>query len=107
MDNSKDQSKTDTIPDEIHGWSWGACFLNGIWGVGNRTYSALLAFLPVLNIVMMFILGLNGRKWAWKNKQWESVEHFNRVQKKWDIAGMIALAIYVIVVLKGMVEIVR
>jgi len=107
MDISKDQSKIDTIPDEIMGWSWGACFLNGIWGVGNRTYSALLAFVPVLNIVMMFILGLNGRKWAWKNKQWESVEHFNRVQKKWDIAGMITLAIYVIFVLKGMVEIVR
>jgi hypothetical protein len=105
MKNNDDASKT-TIPEEIMGFSWGACFLNGIWGVGNRTYGALLAFLPVLNIIMMPILGLYGRKWAWKNKHWESVEHFNNVQKKWDIAGFIAFGIYILVVLKGMIEIV-
>lgn len=106
MDSKNDHTKTEAIPDGIQGWSWGACFLNGVWGIGNRTYSALLAFIPVLNIIMMFILGLNGRKWAWKNRKWESVEHFNRVQKRWDIAGFIALGLYVIVFITGFIEII-
>lgn len=106
MNKKNDQSKNEATPDGIEGWSWGACFLNGVWGVGNRTYSALLAFIPVLNIAMMFILGLKGRKWAWKNRDWESVEHFNRVQKKWDIAGFIALGLYAFVFLKGFIEII-
>jgi len=105
MEEKSELRGAEELPDEIMGWSWGACFLNGVWGVGNRTYSALLAFIPVLNILMMLTLGLNGRKWAWKNKEWESVEHFNRVQKKWDIAGFVALGLYVIVFIKGFIEI--
>ena len=105
MEEKSELRGAEELPDEIMGWSWGACFLNGVWGVGNRTYSALLAFIPVINLIMMFILGLNGKKWAWKNKEWESVEHFNRVQKKWDIAGFVALGLYVIVFIKGFIEI--
>lgn len=104
MDHNKKASETN-VPDEILGWSWGASFLNGIWGIGNRTYAALLAFVPGLNIIMVVVLGFYGRRWAWKNKKWESVEQFNKVQKKWDIGGMIALGIYVIIFLKGLIEI--
>ena len=38
---------------------------------------------------MAIVLAFKGREWAWKNKEWESVEHFNRVQRKWSIAGFI------------------
>ena len=31
---------------------------------------------------MTIILGLKGREWAWRNKKWDSLEHFNAVQKK-------------------------
>jgi len=105
MDKKKNYTDPESVPEEIRGWSWGACLLNGVWGVGNRTWSALLAFVPVINIVMMFILGLNGRKWAWKNKQWDNVEHFNRVQKKWDIAGFVALGLYIFVFIRGLIGI--
>ena len=80
------------LPDGIKGWSWGAFWLNWIWAIGNKTWIGLLALLPVLNLVMPFVLGAKGREWAWKNDTWDSVEHFNKVQRKWSIAGWIVLA---------------
>lgn len=29
-----------------------------------------------------------GRELAWQNKRWESVEHFNEVQRKWSLWGI-------------------
>ena len=69
-----------TLPEGIKGWSWGAFWLSWIWAIFNKTWIGLLALIPLVNLVMMVILGLKGREWAWRNKAWPSVEHFNRVQ---------------------------
>lgn len=45
------------IPAELDRWNWGAFFLNWIWGIGNSTFIALLALIPIVNIVMIFVLG--------------------------------------------------
>ena len=37
---------------------------------------------------MCFVLGAKGSEWAWQNKRWDSVEHFQRVQKKWALWGL-------------------
>ncbi len=76
------------IPPGIKGWSWGAFLWNWIWAIFNNTWIGLLALIPGVNIVMVFVLGAKGREWAWKNKQWDSVEHFNRVQRKWSVWGI-------------------
>lgn len=81
------------IPEGIKGWSWGAFLLNWIWAIGNNTWIGLIALIPYVNIVMAVVLGIKGREWAWKNKKWDSVEHFNRVQKKWSFWGVILVAI--------------
>lgn len=80
--------RSDAIPDGIKGWSWGAFFLNWIWAIGNRTWIGLFAIVPYVGFIMAIVLGFKGREWAWKNKEWESVEHFNRVQKKWSFWGV-------------------
>ncbi|MGD9686838.1 MAG: lysozyme inhibitor LprI family protein [Desulfobacter sp.] len=72
------------LPPGVAGWSWGAALLNWIWAIGNKVWIGLLALIPVVSIVMFFVLGFKGREWAWKSGQWESVDHFNRVQKKWS-----------------------
>ncbi|MEO6173328.1 MAG: SHOCT domain-containing protein [Arenimonas sp.] len=76
--------KADDFPPGIKGWSWGAFLLNWIWAIFNRTWIGLLALIPFVNIFMIFVLGFKGREWAWKNNKWDSVEHFNRVQRKWS-----------------------
>ena len=87
--NTSGQGKTAAIPPEIKGWNWGAFLLNWIWGIGNETYIAFLCFIPFVSFVMIFVLGAKGNAWAWRNKRWDSVEQFKRVQKKWTIAGLI------------------
>jgi hypothetical protein len=71
------------IPPELDRWNWGAFLLNWIWGVGNNTYIALLTFVPFVGIVMPFVLGAKGSRWAWRNGRWDNVEHFKRVQRLW------------------------
>jgi len=86
--------KESVVPPEIQGWSWGAFLLNWIWGIGNSTYIALLMFVPLVNIVMVFILGAKGNKWAWQNRTWRDVEHFKKTQKKWSITGAILVFVF-------------
>ena len=83
LQNTSGQGRSTAVPAEIKKWNWGAFFLNWLWGFGNRTYIALLCLIPLLNIVMIFVLGAKGSEWAWRNKQWESISHFKRVQKRW------------------------
>lgn len=98
MEKTTEENTDNSIPESIKGWNWGAFFLNGIWGLGNKTYIALLAFVPIINIPVMIYLGLKGNELAWNNKEWESVEHFKSIQRTWNIVGLVALAIYVVVV---------
>jgi hypothetical protein len=77
------------IPPEIRRWNWGAFFLHFLWGMGNNTWIALLVFVPVIGWFMPFVLGAQGSVWAWKNGDWEDVEHFKRVQRRWAVAGLL------------------
>lgn len=90
------------MPPEVNGWNWGAFFLTWIWGVGNSTYASFLSFVPVVSIAMPFVLGAKGNAWAWRNKHWDSVEHFHSVQRGWALAGL-AMNGIVIVVICGLV----
>lgn len=87
------------LPDGVRGWCWGAFCLGWIWAIGNKTWIGLLALIPYVNIPVIIWLGFNGREMAWRNNHWDSVEHFNRVQRKWSqwgIALAVAFAILVI-----------
>ena len=87
------------IPPELNRWNWGAFLLNWIWGIGNNTFIALLCFIPGVGIIMVFVLGAKGSRWAWKNGRWDSIEHFKRVQRLWAIW---AVVIYLgVIVLSG------
>jgi len=89
MENTSGQGKAAVVPAEVARWNWGAFLLHVIWGIGNKTYIALLALVPFVNVVMPFVLGAKGSAWAWRNKRWESVEQFQRVQRKWAIWGAV------------------
>jgi hypothetical protein len=76
------------IPPHLDRWNWGAFLLNWIWGIGNSVWIALLCLIPVINLVMMFVLGAKGSKWAWQSRSWRDEEHFRRTQRNWAIAGL-------------------
>ncbi len=38
---------------------------------------------------MAIYLGVKGRELAWRNKRWDSLEHFNRVQRRWSIWSLV------------------
>src|SRR5215470_8375453 len=77
------------IPAEIDRWNWGAFLLNWIWGIGNSTFIALLTLIPFFGLIMPFVLGAKGSGWAWRNRRWESLEEFKRVQRLWAIWGAV------------------
>jgi len=103
MANTSGQGKQATIPEEIKGWSWGAFLWNWIWGLFNGTYIALLSLIPYAGIIMAIILGIKGNEWAWRNKRWDNVEHFKRVQRKWAIAGLIVVGIAILGIIAAII----
>ncbi len=97
-------ANTEKFPDELKKFNWGAFLTGWIWGLGNNvrialwTLIGLLSFIPVLGILVAFAvfafqiwLGINGNKLAWESKQWNSIEQFNDVQKKWAMWSAIVV----------------
>ena len=89
-DNTSGQGERAIVPPEIRRWNWGAFLLNWIWGAANGVYIAFLMFVPLVNVVMIFVLGAKGSEWAWRKERWRDVEHFKRVQRQWAIWGFVA-----------------
>lgn len=99
-ENSSGQGAMAVVPREIEGWNWGAFLLTWIWGIGNNVLIALLMFVPLVNLVMWFVLGVKGSEWAWRSKRWDSVDEFRRVQRTWAKWGVIVtLASFVLAAL--------
>lgn len=88
ISNTSGQKGRAMLPDDIKGLNWGAFLLNWIWGIGNRTWFALAALLPVVGWIVPFFLLIKGNEWAWRNKRWDSVEHFQRVPRRWAQWGV-------------------
>lgn len=87
-----DISKTD-----LKKWNWGAFWLTWVWGIGNKSWLTFWAFIPYFNIIWMFVCGFKGNEWAWKNKNWTSIEEFNQVQKKWaTVSNILVLLLFLI-----------
>ena len=98
--------------NQVKGWSWGAFLLNWIWAIGNKTWIGLLALIPGVGFMVAIVLGIKGREWAWRNRQWQSLEQFNQVQKKWSFWAVVtylalvwlAVLIYVITLISNVIQ---
>ena len=96
LQEQAEQQRDIEIPAHLNRWNWGAFLLNWIWGIGNSVWIALLCFIPLVNIVMIFVLGAKGSRWAWRNRLWRDEEHFRRVQRRWAIAGVIVWIAFIV-----------
>ncbi len=97
--NTSGLGKGHPIPEGVTGWSWGAFVLSWIWALGNRTWIGLIALIPYIGFIMAIVLGVKGKQWAWQNKKWESVEHFQKVQRRWSIVGFIIFMVMILGIL--------
>lgn len=95
--NTSGHGPSSAIPNEIKKWNWGAFWLTWIWGICNKSYIALLVFVPVANIIIPFYLGANGNELAWRNRYWDDVDEFKQCQKAWSIVGWVFIAIVIII----------
>jgi hypothetical protein len=93
--NSSGRGMFADVPAGVRGWNWGAFLLGWIWGIKNRTWVALWTLIPIVAIPVMFVLGAKGSEWAWRNRQWESVDGFKRTQRRWSWYGLIVLILAV------------
>ncbi|NDJ23562.1 protein kinase [Nostoc sp. B(2019)] len=80
---------TEAVPEEILGWNWGAFLLPWLWLWPNQVWFGLFCFVPQIGWVMAIALGAKGNEWAWKSRQWRSIEHFKAHQRGWAIAGVL------------------
>jgi len=86
-ENTSGKGKESVVPPEIMKWNWGAFIFSWLWGIPNNTYRAFWVIFPFVGFCMMFALGFKGSEWAWRHKEWQSIEYFQQVQKKWAKAG--------------------
>lgn len=98
--NASGQGNSSVVPEGVRGWSWGAFFLTWIWGIGNNVWWPwLLYMVPFVGLVMMFVAGAKGNEWAWRSKSWDSVGHFQRVQRNWAVAALVYVAAWAVLFL--------
>jgi hypothetical protein len=80
---------TETVPEEIQGWNWGAFLLPWLWLWTNSVWYGLFCFVPQIGWIMAIALGAKGNEWAWKSRKWRSIEQFKKHQRGWAIAGVL------------------
>lgn len=98
MENTSGQGKSAIVPDAIKGWNWGAFLMGFIWGVPNKVYISFVSGIPYIGFAMQVALGIKGSEWAWQNREWESIEHFKRVQRKWTQGSVIFIVVFIALV---------
>jgi hypothetical protein len=86
----------DALPLAAKKWNWGALWLNVFWGLKHNTDFALLTLIPGLGLIVPFILGARGGRWAWRNRSWSSVAEFEKAQRDWALWGWLVVFFLVV-----------
>ena len=102
--NISGQSTPSAIPKEVRGFNWGAFGFSWLWGLFNKTYVPLwglvilvaefvfrqyASIFSLAGLIFIIFCGIKGNEWGWKNKSWESIERFKKVQRRWGFAFLI------------------
>lgn len=85
------------LPGELDNWSWAAFLWGPVWAVGHNVWIGLLTLIPYVGLVMIFVLGAKGNRWAWEKNRYESKEQFAATEKKWIRAWFMVMGAIVVV----------
>jgi hypothetical protein len=111
--NTSGQGKDASVPIEVDGrWNWAAFLLPTVFAGINRLWLWLvITAAPVVlfsldivpgglggrfglssgQLVLSIILAKRGNALAWRSRRWESIEHFQRTQRRWAWGSLAAL----------------
>lgn len=90
--------------EKLRKWNWGAFLLAPIWALANRMEIwAILWFVPVVNIGVIFYLGYSGNIAAFERSGLESVDDFMLIQASWR---RWAIRIFILVLAIGLVQLI-
>lgn len=91
------------FPRNITKFNWGAFLAWHLWGFANgQSLIAILGWIlsffsnifPLIWLIYLGIsiyLGFNGNRMSWEGKTWDSIDAFEKSQRRWTIFGMIML----------------
>ncbi len=106
MQNDSGTGSMAQLPAQLKGLSFGAFALSFWWSIFNKSYIGLLCLVPYVGSVMPFVLLFKGNEWAWQNRRFDSIEHFQAVQKSWNTWGIVVFSIsavfFVIALIAGL-----
>ncbi len=80
-------------------WNWGAFMFNWVFGFANKAWLCFLCFVPLLNIVWVFVSGVKGEKWAWESGEFANEQAFRATMRSWNRAGLLTFIITVVVLI--------
>lgn len=108
--NLETQAEQVLLQDEVkpvRGWNYGAFTFPLLWCLFNGCmWQFVIVLIPGVNQIFRIFLGEFGNSWAWKvygEDRMGDVERFNRIQKRWNIAGILALSIMAILGIIGFI----
>jgi hypothetical protein len=90
------RGEASTVPPELKRWNWGAFLLNWVWALAHGVWFGLFALIPGVSFVVALVLGSKGNELAWRKREWESVESFQRTQRTWSHWGLVIWAVGVV-----------
>ena len=83
------------VPPELTRFNWAAFLWGGFWAIGHRVWIGLLAFVPLLGMIMNVVLGLRGSEWAWRAGAIPDIARFRQAQRTWVIVWAVLMALAV------------
>ncbi len=84
-------------PESAEKMYFGAFILTPIWALVHKKYLfAIIALIPIIGLVASFMALINGGRWAWDSKDWQTEYYFKESTLKWNIAGGIVLFIMIL-----------
>ena len=100
-------------PSILNMWNWGAFALSWLWGIFNGLYWPLLIIAcnfvpyagPFIALGLSIYLGIYGNQLAWnaaKEKNDVDALSFTRLQRKWNLAGIIVFCVVMFLAIIGL-----
>ena len=84
-DEQASKTEINLSTSKLEQWNWGAFLLAPIWTLSHKLEKwTLLTFIPGINIIVHFYLGIKGNKLAYSKSKIKDTNEFMLIQAQWN-----------------------